>query len=302
LRKRVILKGMENHGESLGTERQLVKAQLLDRGLRPQKRWGQHFLTDRGIIRRLADRILADRPRAVLEWGAGLGALTGPLLSAGCPVVAVELDHGLARHLRETWGAAPLTVVEIDALKCRWGAWWKAHGLPAPMVVAGNLPYYITGPLVAQLWEDRELPWQRAVFMMQREAADRLLAEPGTSRAGVPSVLVRTVGLPRRVFDVPAAAFYPMPDVDSTVVEVIRQDSWSPADSVAVKRLVQAGFGQRRKTLRRALGRLVHDDGVWDRAGVDASRRAESLSVEEWRALVTAVRATAGEEGFPDAF
>jgi 16S rRNA (adenine1518-N6/adenine1519-N6)-dimethyltransferase len=269
---------------------QWVRAELERRGLSPLKRRGQHFLADTRIIRRMTEAIVGDECLPVLEIGPGLGALTGALLARGCAVLAVEVDRGLAQYLRDAWGASTLLHVEVADARARvWSALWEESGLPTPLVVAGNLPYYLTGPLVARLWEDEALLWRRAVFMVQKEVRDRILATPGTPGAGAVSVLIRAVGQPRGLLTVPPAAFYPRPQVTSAVFVVERHAAWPREEVVCLRRLVRAGFGQRRKTLRQALKSLGDPDPWLAAVGLDASRRAESLSLEEWHALTRAV-------------
>jgi 16S rRNA (adenine1518-N6/adenine1519-N6)-dimethyltransferase len=278
--------------EAAVSQREWVRNWLAAHGLAAQKALGQHFLVDRGLIARIVDAVAGGGVGAVMEIGPGLGALTGPLLARGLSVLAVELDRAYVAYLRETWGAARLTVLEADARRLLWGRAWAEHGGEGPLVVAGNLPYYLSGPLVARLWEDDVLPWTRAVFMLQREAALRLVAEPGEAGAGAPSVMLHTVGRPRLLFDVAPEAFFPMPEVTSTVIEVVRVTDGLPhEDRLRLRRLVAAGFGQRRKTLKRAMAALGADDEWIRAAGVDSRRRAETLTMDEWVRMAWAHRA-----------
>lgn len=284
-----------------------LQARLRGRGLAPLKRYGQHFLVDDGATGRLVSAIVppGTAPR-VLEIGPGPGTLTGQLLAAGAAVLALEIDRGLADQLGQSWSGARLSIVVGDALKLDWGELVRRHLGPGPVTLAGNLPYYITGPLIARLWEPGAPPWDRAVFMLQREAADRLLAEPGTAAAGVPSVLVRTVARPQRLFDIPPSAFFPRPRVWSTVVELTAAAPCPPADPGLWSQVVHAGFGQRRKMLRTTLSVLGGDAAWWTQQlaarGIEASRRAEALSLDEWQHVVSveADRRTGGNGGAPD--
>lgn len=271
--------------------RENLQAQLRGQGLAPLKRYGQHFLVDDGATDRLVAAIVpAGTAPRVLEIGPGPGTLTGRLLAAGATVLALEIDRGLADQLGQSWSGARLSIVVGDALKLDWGELVQRHLGPGPVTLAGNLPYYITGPLIARLWEPGAPPWERAVLMLQREAADRLLAEPGTAGAGVPSVLVRTVAHVARVFDIAPSAFFPRPRVWSTVVELVAREPELPWDPALWSQVVHAGFGQRRKMLRTTLSGLGGDPGWWTERlaarGIDARLRAEALSLAEWQQVV----------------
>ncbi|MCL8208356.1 MAG: 16S rRNA (adenine(1518)-N(6)/adenine(1519)-N(6))-dimethyltransferase RsmA [Actinomycetia bacterium] len=271
------------------TDRRALKAFFTARGLAPQKRFGQHFLTDPGVVARIVALVGAGPGVRCLEIGPGPGALTGGLLGAGASVLAIEIDRGFAQALRERWAGRPLVVLEADALRISWHQAVSDTLGPGPLKIVGNLPYYIAGALVARLWEEPALPWEQAVLMVQREAARRLLARPGESGCGAPSVLLHAVAEVRRAFDVAPRAFYPVPTVTSTVVEVRRTARELPPGLAAV---VRAGFAHRRKTLRQALAGLGPGAAWWDEtlrgAGVDPDRRAETLRAEEWRRVAAA--------------
>lgn len=283
------------------TTRGELKQQLEGQGLAPLKRYGQHFLVDPDITGRLVAAVVLDAaaPR-VVEIGPGPGALTGKLLEAGATVLALEIDRGLARELSQVWSGPRLVIVVGDALRLNWQQLVDAHLGGGPFTLAGNLPYYITGPLLARLW-NRDAPgWSRAVFMLQREAAARLVADPGTPGAGVPSVLIRTVADVRPLFDIPPTAFFPRPRVWSTVVELSAHDRRAGHDAALWSAVVHAGFSQRRKMLRTTLSRLGESPAWWtrelDAGGIAATRRAETLSMVEWEQVVRieAVRRNGG--------
>ncbi len=279
-----------------------MRARLKDQGLAPLKRYGQHFLVDSTITDRLVAEIVpAGTAPHVVEIGAGPGTLTGRLLAAGASVLALEIDRGLADQLHRTWSGPKLAIVVGDALKLDWDEQVRRHLGPGPVTLAGNLPYYITGPLIARLWEPGAPAWERAVLMMQREAANRLLAEPGTAQTGAPSVLVRTVASLARVFDIAPDAFFPRPRVWSTVVALTAERA--PASPALWADVVHAGFAQRRKMLRTTLSALGADAGWWSEAlaarGIDARRRAQALSLGEWEHVV-AVEAARRQGGVPD--
>jgi len=278
-------------GTSRVTTRGDLKQRLTEQGLAPLKRYGQHFLVDPGITDRLVAVVVQDAavPR-VVEIGPGPGALTGKLLEAGATVLALEIDRGLAHDLSQVWPGPRLVIVVGDALKLDWQQLVDAHLGRGPFTLAGNLPYYITGPLLARLWSSDAPGWSRAVFMLQREAAARLAADPGTPGAGVPSVLIRTVAEIRRLFDIPPTAFFPRPRVWSTVVELSAHDRRGGHDPALWSTVVHAGFSQRRKMLRTTLTRLGESPAWWTRElawrGIAATRRAETLSMIEWEQVV----------------
>lgn len=272
----------------------------------PRHRLGQHFLVDPAVFSAMGD--LADLgPAPCLEIGPGPGGLTRTLLERGHPVVAIEIDPAMASILEATVGQGRCLgarVVEGDALSLNWKAVVGEAALGEPVTVIGNLPYYITGPLLGKLWED-PLDWRRAIFMVQREVGERLVAEPGTRAAGVQSVLVRYVGDPVLRLSVPPAAFFPAPDVESVVVEVVRRES-PPVSLAALSWWVRQGFAYRRKMLRQALslapgspwGKRQWGEFV-DRFGIDGSRRAESLEMEEWLRLAASLDMTESGPKWP---
>ncbi len=279
-----------------------LRARLKNEGLSPLKRYGQHFLVDSAVTDRLVAAIVPSgtAPR-VVEIGAGPGTLTGRLLAAGASVMALEIDRGLADQLSRTWSGPKLSIVVGDALKLDWADLASRHLGSGPVTLAGNLPYYITGPLIARLWQAGAPRWERAVLMMQREAADRLLAEPGTPQTGAPSVLIRTVAQPERLFDIAPQAFFPRPRVWSTVVALTARPT--PTSLELWPEVVHAGFSQRRKMLRTTLSGLGADAGWWSEAlaarGIDARRRAQALSQAEWTQVV-ALEAARRNGGAPD--
>jgi 16S rRNA (adenine1518-N6/adenine1519-N6)-dimethyltransferase len=259
---------------------------LLERyDLRAKKSWGQNFLADEQALEAIA-RLAVEAPgERVVELGAGLGHLTARLVARGARVVAVERDRDMARVLRGELGDA-ITLLEADAARLDFAA--LAAGGTAPRVaVVGNLPYHLTSPILFSLLDQAEHV-SRAVFLVQREVAERLAAAPGTKDWGLLSVLLQhraDVTLERRV---PARAFVPPPRVESAVLRIrFRPPALEPRDPQRFRRLVKAGFAQRRKVLENAIGAA----GLAPRelvaralasAGVDGRRRGETLSVEEW--------------------
>ena len=261
---------------------------LLQRyGLRPKRSWGQNFLADDGVQEEIA-RLAVERPgERVVELGAGMGHLTAHLLARGARVVAVERDRDMARVLRGEFGDR-IRLVEADAARVDLAA---VAGEPeGPVAVAGNIPYHLTAPILFSLL-DQARAVSRAVLLVQLEVADRLAAAPGTREWGLLSVLLQQRGRVTRELRVPRGAFHPSPKVDSAVVRIdLHAREPHAADEARFRRLVKAGFGQRRKTLRNALeaARLAPREAMGAalaRAGIDPARRGETLTVEEWEGL-----------------
>jgi len=268
------------------------RALLEKHGLRAKKSWGQNFLGDEEIldhIARLAVEAAGDR---VIELGAGLGHLTARLLARGADVIAVERDRDLAAVLREELGGR-IRLLEADAARLEYLP--LARG--GKVAVVGNLPYHLTSPILFGLLDQADVVG-RAVLLVQREVAERLAAAPGTKAWGLLSVLLQhraQVSVERRV---PAGAFLPPPKVESAVLRLAFGPARAPvADPVRFRRLVKAGFAQRRKVLANALaaGRIAPGEelaSALGRAGIDARRRGETLTVEEWAALDRALGPT----------
>ena len=273
-----------------------VRDALAGSGLAPLHRLGQHFLADRHLCERIAAAVVTLGPEACLEIGPGLGALTVALLEAGRSVVAVELDRGLAAYLREH-AARPgdaLRVVEGDARDVALEALCD----PAATAFVGNLPYYASAPLIRRALA---APYPGAVLMLQREVAERLAAPPGSAARGALTVLREATCDVRSLFAVPPSAFYPRPDVASAVVRLERRpDALGGARYEALDRLAGQAFRYRRKGMRQALrhggtvgGAAV--ERVLAGAGIDPSRRPETLALDEWLALLRACEDEGGE-------
>jgi 16S rRNA (adenine1518-N6/adenine1519-N6)-dimethyltransferase len=257
--------------------------ELLSRhGLAPKSSFGQNFLQDRNLTAKLAD-LVAPPGATVLELGAGLGALTGPLLERASRVIAVERDRDLIPVLRAEFAEAveqgKLTILEADA---------KAVDIrellgsaESPRVLAGNLPYNITGPLIENAVKvSRSL--DRVVFMVQLEVANRLAAGAGDEDYGALSVFVQAAFSVTRALVIKRGAFYPQPGVDSAVVVFTPQDQ-PIAETETFRRLVKGAFSQRRKKLRNAwqsVGKPSAElEAAAARAGIDLQSRGEKLSV-----------------------
>jgi 16S rRNA (adenine1518-N6/adenine1519-N6)-dimethyltransferase len=257
-----------------------------ERGLSAKKSFGQNFLVEPNLARQIAG-LTAFRPGAtVIEVGAGLGALTEPLIARGAHVIAVERDRDLCPILRDAF-AEPiadgrLVVLEADAKQLDLAA--RFGDRPAPHVVAGNLPYQLTGPLLEKTTSIARTI-DRAVFMVQAEVANRLLARPGSESYGALTVFVSAAFSVSRAFGVGRGAFHPRPGVDSAVVVLTPVVPPRAEETESFRAAVRAAFTQRRKTLRnawRGLGDAAAIAASAETSGIDLDRRGETLSVEEF--------------------
>jgi 16S rRNA (adenine1518-N6/adenine1519-N6)-dimethyltransferase len=254
---------------------------------RAKRRLGQHFLSDPRILARIADAVEAGPADRVLEIGPGLGGLTGPLLARAGQVVAIEKDSDLIAPLSDRFPA--LRVVQGDALELDW------HQLVAPpFIVAGNIPYNITSPLL----EKSLLPPlpTRIVFLIQKEVAERVTAQAGTAAYGALSIGIQLAANAERLFTVPAGAFQPKPKVDSAVLRLtpLTQPRVSREDRESFRALVVGLFGFRRKQMLRALREFTGWDAsrvaaVLQRVGIAASARPEVIPPGDFVGLHTAL-------------
>lgn len=272
---------------------------LLDRhGLRAKKHFGQNFLTSERVFRAIVDATVRTDDDWVVEIGAGLGTLTARLAERvpEGKVIALERDPDMVKVL--TAELAHLGNVDIEACDAlRYDLAGPAKWRGESIVVCGNLPYHIAAPLIFRAIAARAHV-ARAVVMVQKEMADRMVAPPGNKTYGALSVMVQSFATCRRIVTAPAGAFTPAPNVDSAVV---RLDFTQPPplelpDEEHYRAVVHAAFGQRRKTLRNAL-RAVYDDGAVDGAlaatAIDGQRRGETLSLVEFAGLARAIPTTA---------
>jgi 16S rRNA (adenine1518-N6/adenine1519-N6)-dimethyltransferase len=251
---------------------------------RAKRRLGQHFLSDRGILERIADALEATAADTVLEVGPGPGALTETLVGRAGKLVAIEKDADLIPALRQRVPTA--TIVQADALETDW------HAIAGPdFLVAGNIPYNITSPLIDKaLTPPRP---RRIVFLVQKEVADRVGSAPGGQAYGALSVGVQAVAKAERLFTVPAGAFRPRPQVDSAVLRLtpLAEPLVSDAEVGPFRRLVVGLFGFRRKQMGRALRQLTgwkveRVQAALDRAGIEAQVRPETVAPERFAALL----------------
>lgn len=257
---------------------------LAAHGLSPSRALGQNFVADPNTVRRIARLAAVGPGDRVVEIGAGLGSLTLALAETGAQVVAVEVDRYVLPVLLAQVEPHGVRVVEGDALALDWSAVLAGGD---EWVLVANLPYNVATPLVLDLL-DGVPAIARMLVMVQLEAGERLAADVGDPAYGIPSVKVRYWATARVVGKVPPSVFVPRPKVDSALVEIVRRDHpATDADPERLFALVRAGFGQRRKMLRRSLAGLVEPE-AFERAGVRPEARAEELSVEDWGRLASA--------------
>lgn len=261
--------------------------------LRPTKTWGQNFVHDAGTVRKIVRSADITAGEHVLEVGPGLGSLTLGLLEVGAAVTAVEIDPRLAEQLPLTVRTfAPtvsnrLTVINEDAL--------HVTDVGEPTALVANLPYNVAVPVLLTLLA-RVPSLQRIVVMVQAEVADRIAAAPGSKIYGVPSVKAAWYASARRTITIGRSVFWPVPNVDSALVELIRRDlpeTTAPRDLVF--RVIDAAFGQRRKTLRTALAGLAGSPARAEEAlraaGIEHTLRGERLTVTEFARIAEALDA-----------
>ena len=251
----------------------------------PRKRFGQHFLTDLGLIDDIV-RAIDPRPgEALVEIGPGLGALTNPVVARCERLTVVELDRDLAARLRQR---PELHVVESDVLKVDFAA--LARELSQPLRVIGNLPYNISTPILFHLLNAVEHVRDQH-FMLQKEVVDRMAAQPGSKDFGRLSVMLQWRYEIESVLDVPPEAFDPPPRVDSAVVRMTPLPAPPALDAQLLGELVTAAFSQRRKLLRHSLGVWLQARGHGD-TPFDLQRRAEEVPVAEFVELARRLSGT----------
>lgn len=264
-----------------------------EEGISPTKKFGQNFVIDPGTVRKIVRDSRVNEHSHVLEVGPGLGSLTLALLEAGVTMTAVEIDPPLAERLPYTVAefmpdaSSRLHVVQADALTV------TPAMLPdfakQPFTLVANLPYNVATPIILTLLERFET-LESFLVMVQKEVADRLTAVPGNKIYGAPSVKLAWYGVSERAGVIGRNVFWPAPNVDSALVYFKRTRQGGENDELLRKTtfsIIDAAFGQRRKTLNAALRHIV-DKQVFEQTGVDPTRRGETLVIDEFIALAQA--------------
>jgi 16S rRNA (adenine1518-N6/adenine1519-N6)-dimethyltransferase len=270
-----------------------IRAALDELAVSPSKSLGQNFLHDQNLARWIVAQLDAREGDQLVEIGPGLGALTGAALETGAHLTCLEKDGRLAGFLRERFaGQERLRVEHMNALDFDVRTLWPRQ----PVKVFGNLPYYISTPLLFHFTSPAS-PAQRAVFLLQRELAERIAAAgPGTKDYGILSVVIGRRWRVKLLRTLPASVFIPEPKVDSALIGLTPRtaDELPPCDSLTFERIVRAGFSQRRKQLRKLIAAELSETLTWphaaERLGVPETARGEELSLLQWIALSNAIR------------
>ena len=261
-------------------------------GHRPRKRFGQHFLTDPGVIDAILRAIDPQQSDIVVEIGPGRGAITVPLAARAGHLHCIELDRDLAAALRERYaGHDDVTIHEADALRFDYAS------LGDSLRIVGNLPYNISTPLLFRLLECREYITDMH-FMLQKEVVDRMAATPGSKAYGRLGIMLRCHLDIEALFDVDRRCFDPPPAVTSAVVRLrpLAAGNFEIEDHALLGRVVATAFSQRRKTVRNALKSLL-DESELEALGIDPGLRPEALPIGEYVALANYLARRADDSG-----
>jgi 16S rRNA (adenine1518-N6/adenine1519-N6)-dimethyltransferase len=252
-----------------------VQDLLQKHGLRADKRYGQNFLVDANYLKRIVDSVGFAPGETVYEVGPGLGTLTRALALSGAQVIAVEMDKRLAPVHAETLAGLNTQVVWADALSFDW------QSLPAQSLFAGNLPYNIATPLITQLLLCGR--FRQITVLVQKEVALRMVAEAGTPQYGILSLRIQYHARAKRLFDLPPGVFLPAPKVTSSVVQLLPGNS---SDNPLLFKLIEAAFGQRRKTLSNALKACSYSPAAvlaaLDTLALPHQIRGEALTLQQF--------------------
>jgi 16S rRNA (adenine1518-N6/adenine1519-N6)-dimethyltransferase len=261
--------------------------------MKAKKSLGQNFLTSESVARKIAGSLEPAPGDLIFEIGPGRGALTIPLAESGAEIVAYEIDAELVHLLREACARRPnVEIYHADVLTVNFDAAADERGR-ARYKIAGNIPYHLTSTILVDLAR-----WQllgRAVFMVQKEVGDRILASPGERECGILSIFLQSYFIIKRLLKVRPGSFAPPPKVESVVLGFVPDVSGrGPAQKEVFLTFLKRCFSQRRKKLRNILGEFLGLKTAtdWDRlsarSGVDFSRRPEQLTLEDWFRLFAA--------------
>jgi 16S rRNA (adenine1518-N6/adenine1519-N6)-dimethyltransferase len=271
-----------------------IKALLAERGLSPRKNFGQNFLIDANMLRKLVEVASVQPGDVVLEVGPGTGVLTDALLTAGAHVIACEIDRGLAQHLRERYaGLNTFTLVEGDAMpKLQLSQATQDALAGRPFRLVANLPYNIASPLMIELLAT--FPHCRSqTVTIQREVAQRLLAKPGTEDFGSLSILAQAMATVKKIADLPPGCFWPQPSITSSFVQLTRLHTPLTPDPQALSNLCTWLFSGRRRQLGTMVAHRAKERNLPAPplpSGIDPQVRAETLSIADFVRLQEALR------------
>lgn len=270
-----------------------ITAFLKENNLSALKQFGQNFLCDANIVRKIALATGVDKEHGVLEVGMGLGALTMELAELARNVVAIEIDRGLiATRGEDVKASGDVKIVEGDILETDLRSIWQTDFDGKPFYVCGNLPYYITGRILIQVLSS-ELPIIRFTAMVQKEVAERLCAKPGDSSYGAATAYADYFSHPQILFTVSRRCFYPAPDVDSAIIALDLNKEHPDVPFSAYRQVVRQSFSMRRKTLLNNLKGIVDADAAraaLEASGIRAGQRPQETSCEEFVRLTTALQ------------
>ncbi len=272
-----------------------IKQELAEYGLFPRKGWGQHFLVDPNILKKVIRTAQVEKEDVVLEVGPGLGEMTLALARQVKKVIAIEIDSKLVAILEKKMKDYPnVEVVKSDILKVDFNRFLKKDG--HPIKVVANLPYQISTPLLFRFIESKEV-FSTLTLMLQREVAERMVASPGRKEYGPLSIFVQMVSDIAIRFFIKPSAFFPPPKVESAVIHMVwkEQPLMNLEDEKWFKSVVRGCFGYRRKTLMNGLKHsslpLPPDMGRRiEKIGIDSQRRPETLSIQEFVRLAEALK------------
>ncbi|MEI8029513.1 MAG: 16S rRNA (adenine(1518)-N(6)/adenine(1519)-N(6))-dimethyltransferase RsmA [Comamonadaceae bacterium] len=252
----------------------------------PRKRFGQHFLADRGIVEAIVSEIAPRAGQAMVEIGPGLAALTQPLVERLGHLTVIELDRDLAQRLRSH---PQLTVIESDVLKVDFAKLARSAATAGntKFRVVGNLPYNISTPILFHLLEFVEVIEDQH-FMLQKEVVDRMVASPETSDYGRLSVMLQWRYAMKNILLVPPESFQPPPRVHSAVVRMVPRVDPAVIDVTLLSEIVQVAFSQRRKLMRHTLGKWLFERAY--SGEFDLQRRAEEVPVDQYLALAEQIK------------
>lgn len=244
----------------------------------PLKRFGQNYLQDQNIIKKIIAEIDPKENELIIEIGPGQGAITQKLLESKASLTAIEIDKRIIEDLQNKYTG--LNLIQSDFLKLELNQFVVSSD--KKLRVVGNIPYNITSPILFKLFENNTIV-QDAIFMVQYEVARRMTAKMGSKDYGILSVLLEYFGNTKLAFKVSPNVFYPKPNVDSAVVHIHFNDNReNPEFNLMFKSIVKSAFGNRRKTLKNSLSNGIFAEVNFSECGIDLSLRAEQLSVDDF--------------------